>query len=233
MFVMVDGIDGSGKRTIVEAMRDELLSKGKICFDLGEWSKVHHALPELSDIQHANAIIGVEPSYAWAGAAIRDEMVRNGRGYTSRQIAEAFSTDRLTLYRRCYLPALEHGSTILTERGVSSSIAYQPAADPALSLEDVLAMSGNAFALKYAPTHLVVASLDPRMAIERLNKRSTKADDAVFEKEPFLQTLHERYHSDWFKKLFTDRGTHVHFLDTSTSIEEVRTAARALLMQLV
>ena len=233
MFVMVDGIDGSGKRTIVEAMRDELLSKGSTCFDLGQWCTEHHELPTPQDMQEANVLIGVEPTYTWIGAAIRNEMVRNGREYTTRDIANAFSLDRLVLYKRCYLPALERGMTILAERGVSSSIVYQPAADPSIHLQDLLALSGNALTLQHAPDHLIIASLDPATAMERLAQRSNKHDEHIYEKEAFLRTLHERYHSDWFKKLFTDRGTQVHFLDTSGTIEEVRTAAAALLMQLV
>lgn len=222
MLVIVDGIDGSGKRTIVEAMREYFVSQGRTGFDIGEWSKAHHALPSANDMAGANLIIGVEPSYVWAGAAIREEMVKNGRPYRSVEIAEAFSVDRLTIYRRCYLPMLEAGVTIIAERGVSSSIVYQPAADPSLSLEKVLAMSGNAFAMENRPDHLIIATLDPKVAVERLAKRSGKNDDAIFEKETFLRTLHERYTSDWFQKLFTDRGTQVHYLDTSGSFDEVK-----------
>lgn len=230
---MVDGIDGSGKRTIVEAMRDQLIATGATCFDIGEWCKSHHELPSSEAMAQARVVIGVEPTYAWTGAAIRQEMVRSGNDYRTADIAAAFSLDRLVLYKRCYLPARERGATILAERGVSSSLVYQPAADPSITLEHELSLSGNALAMEHAPDHLVIALLDPKIAMERLARRSQKQDKHIYEKEAFLRTLHERYQSDWFKKLFTDRGTHVHFLDTSPSIEEVRTAARALLMQLV
>lgn len=226
---MVDGIDGSGKRTIVEAMVAHEAEQGKQVFDIGEWSKIHQALPSVEDMSGAEVIVGVEPSYAWTGATIRYEMVKNGHGYTSRQIAEAFSIDRLTLYRRCYLPLLERGATIIAERGVSSSIVYQPAADPTLLLEEVLAMSGNAFALENAPTHLVIASLDPATAMQRLAKRTSKQDDAIFEHESFLRVLNQRYQSDWFKKLFTDRGTQIHYLSTAQSVDQVRASVVSLL----
>ena len=226
---MVDGIDGSGKRTIVEAMVNHLADQGKQVFDIGEWSKVHHTLPNAKDMADAEVIVGVEPSYAWAGSAIREEMVRNGRGYSSAEIACAFSLDRLTLYRRCYLPLLKRGATIIAERGVASSIVYQPAADQSISTEDILALNGNVLAMKHAPTHLVIASVDPAIAMQRLTGRSEKNDDAVFEKESFLRVLDERYKSDWFKKLFTDRGSQIHYLDTSPSIDVVKNSARSLL----
>ncbi len=230
---MVDGIDGSGKRTIVEAMIGHLTEQGKRVFDIGEWSKVHHALPSAEDMTDAEVIVGVEPSYAWIGSAIREEMVRNGRGYTSHQIAEAFSLDRLTIYRRCYLPLLERGATIIAERGVSSSIVYQPAADPSVSLEEVLGLVGNAFAMEHAPDHLVIATLDAKIATERLAKRSNKQDDHVFEKESFLRVLDERYHSAWLQKLFTDRGTQIHFLETHKSIDDLRLEAKKLCSSLL
>lgn len=229
---MVDGIDGSGKRTIVEAMLAHLVSQGRTSFDIGEWSKEHHRLPEPAEMAHADVIIGVEPSYAWTGAAIRYEMVRNNKSYTSRQIAEAFSVDRLTIYERCYLPLLARGATIIAERGVSSSIAYQPAADPTLPLEEVLAMSGNAFALKHRPDHLIIATLDPAIALTRLAKRSGKQDDASFEKEPFLRLLAERYQSSWFRELFTSVGTHLHTIDTSGTIDDAHTKTITLLQSL-
>lgn len=230
---MVDGIDGSGKRTIVEAMRGALEAQGRVSFDIGEWSKTHHTLPELSDMAHAEVIIGVEPSYAWTGSAIRDEMVRSGKPYTSRQIAEAFSTDRLTIYARCYLPLLERGAIIIAERGVSSSIAYQPAADPTLLLEDVLAMSGNTFALTHRPDHLIIATLDAHVAMQRLNKRTNKQDGATFEQEAFLHQLDERYRSKWFANIFTSRGTTIHQIDTTPTIEEVRASAINLLQSFI
>ena len=59
MLIMVDGIDGSGKRTIVEAMQQHLESLGRVSFDIGEWSKAHHTLPEPKDMAGANLLIGV------------------------------------------------------------------------------------------------------------------------------------------------------------------------------
>ncbi len=226
---MVDGIDGSGKRTIIEAMIEHLHRQGKTIFDIGEWSKKHHAIPSREEFGGAEVVIGVEPSYAWIGEAIRKELVKNGQGHGIREIAEAFALDRQVLYRRLYLPLLANGTTLITERGVSSSIVYQPAADASVTLEEILGLSGNALAMEHAPDHLVIASLDPEVALERLAKRSGKKDDAIFEKEAFLKTTHERYHSAWFRLLFEQRHARVHYLDTKGTIAEVTQSAQALL----
>ncbi len=219
---MVDGIDGSGKRTIIESMM-RLMNPDQTLpiFDIGEWSKEHHTLPDQEDIGDAKLVIGVEPSYVWTGAAIRYEMIKNGNGYHPRDIAAALSHDRLVIYKRCYLPLLEKGITIIAERGVSSSIAFQPAQDPTITIEELLSLTGNSLAMQHVPDHLVIASINPAIALSRLQKRNNKQDDAIFEKKSIMQTLHERYHSDWFKKLFEDRGTKVYFIDTSGSKEEV------------
>lgn len=230
---MVDGIDGSGKHTIVEAMGEQLQSQGHTSFDIGEWSKVHHELPSAELMKDADVIIGVEPSYVWTGAAIRYELVRADKTYSARAIACAFSLDRLVLYKRCYLPALERGTTIIAERGVSSSLVYQPASDETLSVEELLTLPGNTLAMQHAPDHLVIATLDPQIAMQRLGKRSNKQDDHVFEQEAFLKTLHERYHSAWLQKCFTDRGTKIHFLDTHKSIDAVCIEAKKLCSSLL
>ena len=226
---MVDGIDGSGKRTIVEAMVEHFAEQGKRIFDIGEWSKIHHVLPTIDDMKDAEVVIGVEPSYVWTGAAIRYELIRNGQGHAMREITQAFAIDRQILYRRCYLPILERGGILITERGVSTSIVYNPAMDETVTLADVLVLEGNELAMQHAPDHLVIASLHPSIAMERLGARASKKDDAIFEKEAFLHTTHERYHSDWFKKLFEDRGTKVHHLDTSPSMTDVKRAAKNLI----
>ena len=230
---MVDGIDGSGKRTIVEAMRETMESKGKKCFDVGEWCKLHHELPTAEQMREASVIIGVEPTYAWTGAAIRYEMVREGREYHPRDIANAFALDRLVLYKRCYLPALERGATVLAERGVSSSIIYQPAADASITLEEILSLTGNAMAMRHAPDHLIVASLDPIIAMDRLTRRANKQDEHIYEKEAFLRLLNERYTSDWFRELFTSHGTKLHFLNSNKTINDVRSDAKILCLSLL
>lgn len=232
MLVMVDGIDGSGKQTIVQAMACELQRRGQSVFNIGEWSKARGCLPEPSEFAAAHVIIGVEPSYAWTGAAIRQEMIRADRAYHPRDIAAAFAQDRLVLYRRCYLPALAAGKTIIAERGLSSSLVYQPAMDPTISIEELLSLTGNALAMDHAPNHLIIAILEPKTALARLAQRNEKKDESIFEREPFLRQLDERYRSAWFRELFMNRGTIIHEINTAGSFEEVEKTTLSVLSQI-
>lgn len=230
MFIMVEGIDGSGKSTIVDAVLEFFRGQGKSVFDIKAWAKEHRGLPEPGQFDAFDVVSGHEPTYAWIGACIRGEMTaKNGRDYESRDIAGAFALDRLVLYTRCYLPALKNGKIIIADRGVATSLVYQPVMDQTISDEEVRTLHGNAFALEHAPDHMFVASVDPRIAIERALGRPDKQDNSIFEKESLLRAFHERYHSDWFRNLFETRGTKLHFVDTNGTLEDTREQTREIL----
>ena len=55
----------------------------------------------------------------------------------------------------------------------------------------------------------------------------------MFERLDLLKAFDERYRSDWFAKLFTDRGTVVHHLDTDCSIDEARARAVSLVSSIL
>lgn len=231
MFLMIEGIDGSGKSTVFKDVVAFLSEHGKTIFDLPEWSKKTGGLPTLEDIGSADIIASCEPTRAWIGQGLREEMIhtKSGRAYTTAEIASAFALDRLLLYRRCYIPALKSGKMIVSDRGVATSLVYQAATDPEISGMELAALHGNALALAHAPDHLIIADLDPEHAMERINSRGNQTDSHIFEKIDLLRRFRDGYRSDWFKQLFASRGTTVHYLDTSGSMEETKEKTLALL----
>lgn len=229
MFVIVDGIDGSGKGTIVNALAEARRAQGARVFDLREFAKSEHRLPEPKELDGHDIIVSAEPTHAWVGAAIRDEMVRdNGRSYSALATAAAFALDRLVLYRRVLLPARTRGLDIIQERSVTSSITYQPIQAEPISLDDLLALEGNAFALANPPDLCIIVSTEPARAMQRLQLRAAKQDAAIFEKLPILQQLHERYHAPWFKDLLTGRGWRIEYLNANGAVEDAVAHAREL-----
>lgn len=218
--IVFDGIDGSGKTTVIKAAVNFLKRRRKV-FDLVAWSKKNHALPEAAILKPYEVILSAEPTHTWVGAAIRNEIIRAGGKYTGKDAATAFALDRKILYTRCVVPALSMGKLVLQDRSVSSSIAYQPIQKSPAPLEFILSLTGNKLALKYPPNTIIIASCPPEIALARLHGRKNKKDNVIFEQLVFMKKLSARFHAAWYKKFWKARGTRVVYLDTSQPKNEV------------
>ncbi len=226
-FVMIDGMDGSGKSTITRALVEHFTRNQKTVFDIPHWSKEHGRLPTFEECAAADIILSAEPTHVWIGTTIRQELIRQGTSYSEADIATAFSLDRLVLYTRLIIPLLEAGKTVIQDRGVPTSLAYQTMKN--LRVEDVARLPGNTLALEHAPDTLIIADCSVDTALQRLAGRSDKDDNSIFEKRSFLEALYEHYHADWFKKIWLDKNTKLIYLNTEPSIEEVSRAAKLML----
>lgn len=230
-FIMFEGIDGSGKTTLARFFAELLAQRGKTIFDLPETSKMSGKIP--LPWQSKNEIIfTAEPTRSWIGAAIREELIRKGTGYPASLVAEAYAMDRFILYERLLVPMLKKGVNVISDRGLPTSVSYQPIMAGGVSLGQVLSYPGNKLALEHAPGHLIIVKCSAITAIARLSARSSKKDDALFEKEDFLTKASERYESDWFRKLWEDCGTKVHYLNGELPIEAVKTETMRLLNEI-
>ena len=225
-FIMFDGIDGSGKSTLVQAFVDALAEGGKKVFNLGFWSTMEKRLPLLAECGAPDIFLSAEPTQVWVGAAIRQELIRQGTEYDPRIIAEAYALDRLILYHRLILPLRAQGITIVSDRGISTSLAYQ--LQTGVTEDVVTKLSGNALALANPPTLLVIADCGAERALERLIARGTKRDDSIFERASFLESLNARYHSDAFRAIWKKCGTDVLYVNTDIPLEKMRSLGTQL-----
>jgi len=218
ILVIADGIDGSGKGTIIKALADWASAKKMKIFDLKNYWKTKHAFPEPDEIKNYDVIVSCEPTFSMVGQAIREEIVRdNNRGYSAWTTAQAFSLDREILYRRVIIPALEQGKIIFQERGVTTSMIYQPVQKEPLELEKIIELSGNQLALKYRPDLLIITLVDPKEAVRRLAERDKK-DNTIFEKLPFLEKLAARFTAPWFRKIMEKQGSKFVYLKTDKTV---------------
>ncbi len=225
-FVMVDGLDASGKGTIVKSFGAWAAGKGMKVLYFNEYCRENHRFPEFEEISDYDVLVTDEPTHSYIGQAIREEFIRNSdRKYPALSIAQAFSLDREILYRRVILPALQAGKTVFQERGVVSSVVYQPA-HGRIPLSEIINMPGNRLALQHAPNLLLILKVRAETVIERLGLRQKK-DDAIFENLLFQKKLEERYASEWLKQLFEQHGSNVIYLDTNPpkTIEETKEEA--------
>jgi thymidylate kinase len=76
MFIMIDGIDGSGKSTVVQGWKDYLNSQGNTIFDLKEYWQKEGCYPPYSELRSYDFIISGEPTYVGVGKAIREHLIR-------------------------------------------------------------------------------------------------------------------------------------------------------------
>lgn len=215
-FVMIDGVDGAGKGTVTTALKRYEEKKGKRILDLREYWQEHDTIPEAEEIKEYDILVSYEPTSCWIGRAIREEIIKKNekRKYSGFSTAQAFALDREILYKKLLVPALDAGKIIFQERGVISSLVYQPVQLEQITLMDIMRLPGNAFAIKHAPSLLILIDLDPDIAIKRLKERK-KQDNAIFEEVLFLRKIAARYKSDWMKKVFEKGGTEIVYIDTN------------------
>ncbi len=226
-YIVIDGITGSGKTTILEEIRKWSQSCGHTIFDFDIWCKKHHTIPRFEDLEDMDVIFASEPTSALIGKAIRNEL-SHGDEYSPLELAHAFSLDRHILANRLIVPARKAGKLIVQSRSVSSSIAIQSIMDGGPSLEEVMAIPGNAFCLANAPDHLILTHVPPEIARERLLMRHHE-DKGVFEKLDLLSKEEAVYKSKSFSEIFSSRGTRVHQFDANRPLEDVRARARNLI----
>ncbi len=225
-FVMVDGLDGSGKGVIVNALKKWAEEKQLKILDLNEYCKENNRFPEPEEINDFDVIVSSEMSHCWVGCALREEIVRkNNRNYSITSTAHAFSLDREILYKRVIIPALKQGKYIFQERGVISSIVYQPVQGN-IALTEIMRLPGNKLALQNSPNLLIIAQVAPETVMQRLSQRQ-KHDKAIFEEINFQRRVEQRYNSQWLKNLFENHGSKVIYLDTNfpKTVEETEKEA--------
>jgi dTMP kinase len=115
VFVSFEGVDGSGKSTQAELLRDHLVGLGR------------------------EAVITREPGGTDLGERLR-AIVLDGPPITPWAEAALFAASRAEHAAELIRPALERGADVVCDRFIDSSLAYQGIAR-GLGLEQVLALN--------------------------------------------------------------------------------------------
>ena len=231
-YLCIDGIAGSGKSTLAKWFKPWALEQKFKVFDMLAFETAYGRPPTFEDAKEADILCVYEPTKAWVGAALRQELFRLDQGYTGQTLAEAFSLDRLILFKRLIIPALTAGKTVFSERCVSSSIAYQPLMQNGPSLEHLLTLEGNALALSHSPTDLIIASIPIPVAMKRLESRDELSRGNVGE-PALLEQVSATFHSDWFTQLYEKQGTRLHYFSTNVPLDTMHANACALFSSLL
>ena len=148
LFLVFEGIDGSGKSTQVERLVHTLRAAGH-------------------DVVQTR-----EPHDCPAGRRIR-EMARSGKRVAPEEELAWFVEQRHDHVREVVTPALEAGRTVVCDRYFLSSVAYQGARG--LDAAAILEASEAAFPI---PDLVLLVVLEPALGMARVGSRGEPAEPA-------------------------------------------------------
>jgi len=150
VFIVFEGIDGSGKSTHIKALAEELRSQG-------------YGVLQTS-----------EPSKDRIGNFIRRYAERNDSRLTPETEALLFAADRFEHVKTVIEPALRRGRIVISDRYLYSSLAYQGAGG--LEVDWIREM--NRFAPK--PDLGILLDILPEFSLQRVNRRKTVFEDSDY-----------------------------------------------------
>jgi dTMP kinase len=150
VFIVFEGIDGSGKSTHIKSLSGELRQLGQ------------------------NVLQTSEPSMNGVGSFIKRYARSGGQRLPPETEALLFAADRYEHVKSIIEPALRHGRVVVSDRYLYSSLAYQGAAG--VSLDWIREM--NRFAPK--PDLAILLDIHPEFSLRRVKRRRTVFEAAEY-----------------------------------------------------
>ena len=192
-FIVLEGPEGSGKSTLARAMLARMQDAG------------------------IDVIAVREPGGTPVAELLRQELLDASRSWTSEAELLYMATARADLVNRVIRPALEGGTSVLSDRFDLSTMAYQ-GAGRGLPEEHVLWVNRAATG-GLTPDITLVLDLDPAEGRARQQRAGKGADRLERESVAF----HDRVAASYLAA----RGERVHHLDAAASPAEVLESAWA------
>ena len=163
LYIAIEGIDGSGKSTFLDALVKEL------------------------DRKNVDFTTLREPGHGQIGEKIRDLLLSNEYSVSQRTEALLFAANRAQLSEDVIKPALSSGKWVFSDRTVISSLAYQ-ALGRDLGLQEVKMI--NDFGLDGVwPDKVLLLNL----SIEKVKERQIVADRIGSSSLDFFQKVQDAY----------------------------------------
>ncbi|AOY55682.1 dTMP kinase [Candidatus Rhodoluna planktonica] len=167
LFISFEGIDGVGKSTQADRLGEWLTSKGK------------------------EVLRTLEPGGTDLGQEIRNILLHRKGDVAPRAEALLYAADRAHHVATKIRPALNAGKTVITDRYLDSSVAYQGAGR---ALDANLVRDLSLFAVEnLLPNLTVLLDLDAAAALERRSKTGTEPDRLEREKLEFFEAVRDQY----------------------------------------
>jgi dTMP kinase len=192
--ISIEGVDGTGKTTLAAALRDALTARG------------------------ADVLLLREPGGVPASERIRALVTDPGLGVGDRTEALLYAAARAQLVEERLIPALRRGQTVLLDRFVDSSLAYQGGGRE-IGVADIAAI--NHFATGgLAPDRTLLLVLEPGVAAARAAERGEAPDRLELAGVAFFARVDRTY-----RELAAADPARFRVIDAATAPSEVLAAA--------
>lgn len=191
LFITFEGIDGCGKSTQIELLREFLDSKG------------------------IDNIVIREPGGTVVGEKIR-EILLDKKNSDMTPLAELllFEAARAQIVSEKISPALEEGTCVICDRFFDSSMAYQGVARGMGT--DVVSLLNNVAVAGIAPDITFFLDISVEESLARRNKRGEESDRIESAGDSFLEKVRQGY---LYAAVYdSDR---IKTIDASSSIEDI------------
>jgi len=167
-FIAVEGIDGTGKSTLVRRLRNML---------------------EL-ELGSQDVITTHEPS-SIIEATIRNLFKREEGPLSPEAMSVLFTADRLLHMEQVVAPAIEQGAWVITDRHKMSTLVYQTVNGSSSEVLKVLCDVPTP-----SPDFTIVLDVDPEIARNRMKKRNSRLDS--YERDMNKQEEMRMLYSRWY-----------------------------------
>ncbi|VEU81445.1 dTMP kinase [Mycoplasmopsis arginini] len=193
-FIAFEGMDGSGKTTIIQMLKNELITKNLI----------------------DNFVFTREPGSAFSKEAekIRQLILDNENSFSSMVDALLFATSRRLNLEKGIWPALEENKNVITDRYTTSSYVYQGVLGDA-TLENVEIINKIA-TNQTEPDFVIFFDLEPSISVERITKMREGMDRLETSDISYYVSLRESY-----KKVIAKNPERYRIINANCSIIEL------------
>jgi dTMP kinase len=189
LFIVFDGSEGSGKTTQVTLLKQRLESMGR------------------------SVLLVRDPGTTRIGEQIRTILLNPDHDEMSMRCEMLlYMAARAQMMSETILPALAEGKTVLSDRFVSSTLAYQLGGDN-LTADEIRAVADIAIQHRWPDLTLI---LD--MPVEASMARVRRAKDRI-EQRPMA--YHEQVRRNYLSQVNAD-PKHYKVIDANRAVEEVR-----------
>ncbi|MCV3753454.1 dTMP kinase [Mycoplasma enhydrae] len=193
-FIAIEGMDGSGKSTIIDMLKNELINKNLI----------------------DNFVFTREPGSAFSKEAekIRQLILDNENSFSSMVDALLFATSRRLNLEKGILLALKDNKHVISDRYTTSSYVYQGILGD-VGLENVEIINKIATS-STEPDLIIFFDLEPALSVERITKMREGMDRLETSDISYYVSLRKAY-----QKVIAKNPERYRIVDANCSIIEL------------